>query len=75
MLIKQIIESELRGLGLLVVHVILKPVIFVTKQSFLRQIFKRIITYCGRLCTLFPFTWTKLITKFIQKMLTVKNEL
>ena len=40
MFIEQIIEFELRGPGLLVVHVILKPVIFVTKQSYSWQIFK-----------------------------------
>ena len=33
MLIEQIIEFELRSLGLLVVHVLLKLVIFMTKQK------------------------------------------
>ena len=36
MLIEQIIESDLRGLGPLIVHVLLllKLIIFVTKQNF-----------------------------------------
>ena len=37
MLIEQIIEFELRGLGPLVVHVLLQLVIFVTKQKSLKK--------------------------------------
>ena len=39
MLIKQIIEFELSGLGPLVVNVFLQLVIFMTKQKSLRTIF------------------------------------
>ena len=39
MLIEQIIEFELRGLGPLAVHVLLQLVIFITKQKSLRNIF------------------------------------
>ena len=40
MLIEHIIEIELWGLGPLAVHVLLKLVIFIAKQKFLRNIFK-----------------------------------
>ena len=46
MLIEQIIEFQLRGLGPLVVHALLQLVIFITKQKFLRKIFERIIIWC-----------------------------
>ena len=44
MLIEQIIEFELRGP--VVAHVLLQPVISLTKQKVLRQIFEWIIIYC-----------------------------
>ena len=40
MLIEQIIEFEFRGMGPLVVHVLLQLVIFMTKQKSLWQIFE-----------------------------------
>ena len=43
MLIEQIIEFELKGLGALVVRVLLQMVIFMTKQKSPRQIFEWII--------------------------------
>ena len=46
MLIEQIIEFKLRGLGPLVVYVLLQVVIFMTKQKSQRQIFKWINVYC-----------------------------
>ena len=47
MLIQQIIfEFELRGMGPLAVHVLLKLINFMTKQKSLRKIFERIIVYC-----------------------------
>ena len=46
MLIEQIIEFKLRGLGPLVVFVLLQVVIFMTKQKSQRQIFKWINVYC-----------------------------
>ena len=46
MFIEQIIEFELRGPGPPIVHVILKLVIFVTKQSSPRKFFEWIITCC-----------------------------
>ena len=45
MLIEQIIEFELRGLGPLIVHVLLQLVIFVSKQKSLGKIFEWIIIY------------------------------
>ena len=50
--IKQIIESELRGVGPqnsvihLLVHVLLQLVIFIKKQKSLRKIFEWVIIYC-----------------------------
>ena len=44
-LIEKIIEFELRGLGLLVVHVLLQLVIFMKKQKLLRKIFEWINIY------------------------------
>ena len=52
MLIKQIIEFELRGRGpknsviYFLVHVLLQVVIFMKKQKFLEKIFEWIIIYC-----------------------------
>ena len=47
MFIEQIIKFELRGPGPQIVHVILKLVVFMTKQSSpKKQIFEWIITYC-----------------------------
>ena len=43
MLIEQIVEFEVRGMGPLVVHVLLQLVIFMTKQKSLRNIFEWII--------------------------------
>ena len=40
MLIEHIIEIELRGLGPLAVHVLVKLVIFIAKQKFPRNIFE-----------------------------------
>ena len=51
MLIEQIIEFELRGLGPLAVHVLLQLVIFMTKQKSLRNIILLVgyfIIYCLR---------------------------
>ena len=45
MLFEQTIEFELRGLGSLVVYVLLQQVIFMTKQKSLRKIFEGIIIY------------------------------
>ena len=45
MLIEQIIQFELRGLGPLAVHILLQLLIFVTKQKPLRQTFEWIIIY------------------------------
>ena len=49
----------MEGPGLLVVHVNLKRVIFITKRRSQRHIFEAF------------FTWTESITKFIQKMLVL----
>ena len=46
MLIEQIIEHQLKGLGSLAEHVLLQLVIFMTKQKPLRKIFEWIIIYC-----------------------------
>ena len=46
MLIEQIIEFQLRGLGLLAVPALLQLVIFMTKQKSFRKIFEWIIIYC-----------------------------
>ena len=46
MLIEQIIELQLRGLGPVAEHILLQLVIFMTKQKFLRKIFEWIIIYC-----------------------------
>ena len=43
--IEQIIELQFRGLGPLAEHVLLKLVIFMTKQNSLRKIFQWIIIY------------------------------
>ena len=48
MLIGQIIEYELRGLGSLAVHV-LQKVNFMTKQKSLRKIFEWVIIYCDNI--------------------------
>ena len=45
-LIEQIIKLELRGLGFLVVYVLLQLVIFMTKQKCLGKIFEWIIISC-----------------------------
>ena len=79
MIIKQIIEFELRGLGSLVVHVLLKLVSFVTKQKSPRQIFEELLItaekYCRRQCTLLPLIWAKSLTKFNPKMQDFKGVL
>ena len=46
MLIEQNIIFELRGLGPLVVNVLLQLVIYTTKQKFLRKLFELIIVCC-----------------------------
>ena len=46
MLIKQIIELELRGPGPLAVHALLYLVNFMTKQKSLRKLFEWAIIYC-----------------------------
>ena len=67
MLIEQITEFQLRGLGPLAVHVLLQLVKFLTKQKSLRKtkIFKRIIFSTRILqeamCLTSP-TWTKSLT-------------
>ena len=43
MLIEQIIEFEVRGPGLLAVHVFLQLVILMTKQKYITKVFNRII--------------------------------
>ena len=46
MLIEQTIELQLRGQGPLAEHILLKLVIFMTKQKSLRKILEWIIIYC-----------------------------
>ena len=46
MLIERIVELQLRVLGPLTEHVLLKLVIFMTKQKSLRKILEWIIIYC-----------------------------
>ena len=67
-----------------VVHLILKLVIFTIKQRSPKKINLRVNYYSSLLAAkyitegnvpCFPFTWTKSITKFIQKMLGFKREL
>ena len=45
MLIEQVIEFKLGAWGLLIVHVLLQMVIFMSKQKSLRKIFEWIIYY------------------------------
>ena len=62
MLIEQIIKFELRGLGPLVVYVLLQLVIFMTKKlskENLREDYYLLLKYCMRQCTLFSPTGAK----------------
>ena len=72
MLIEQIIEVDLGGLGPLVVRVLLQLVIFLTKQKTfkvnLQVEYHFLLKYCTRQCTLLPPTWAQSLAKFNTKM-------
>ena len=76
MLIEQIIEFELRGLGPVVVHVLPQLVIFMTTPKFLRVDYYLLLKYCMKQCTYtFSHTWAKSLTKFNPKMQDFKRVL
>ena len=72
MLIEQIIEVDLGGLGPLVVRVLLQLVIFLTKQKTFKvnlQVEHHfLLKCCTRQCTLLPPTWAQSLAKFNTKM-------
>ena len=74
MLIKQIIEFELRGPdGPLGVHVLIQFVIFMTKQKENLEVnYYLSLKYCKKQCTLLSPTWAKSLTKFNSKCKILK---
>ena len=82
MFTEQIIEFELGGFeppSCMVVHVVLKLVIFMPKQRSSKKINLRVNYYLllnilPKAMNLASFTWTKSITKFIKNMLNFKRE-
>ena len=79
MLIKQVIEIELRGPWPLAVNALLQLAIFMTKQKSLGKNLGvdhyLLPKYCRRQCTLLPLAWAKSLTKFNPKMQDFKHVL
>ena len=80
MLIERIVELQLRVLGPLAEHVLLKLVIFMTKQKFLRKILEKdyylLLKCCKRQCNLtYPYLDQITYNQIYSKMQDIKRVL